>query len=87
MAYAKLVSSQAGLFHNRGYAAEAEQAFQIANEICPTSPESVFRYVNLLLERGRIQDAVQVGENAFNAAPDSQQFGNLLQELKRMKGK
>jgi tetratricopeptide (TPR) repeat protein len=86
-AYSKLVSSQAGLLLNRGYTAEAEQAFQIANEICPTSPEAVFRYINLLVEQGRLQDAVQVGEGAFNAAPDNQQFGNLLRELKKMKGK
>ena len=45
-AYAKLVSSQAGLLLDRNYTGEAEQAFRIANEICPASPEVVFRYVN-----------------------------------------
>jgi len=41
-AYSKMVSSQASLLLARNYAAEAEEAFRIANEICPSSPEAVF---------------------------------------------
>src|SRR5262249_8702798 len=84
-AYSKLVSSQAGLLLNRKYTAEAEQAFRLANEICPSSPEAVFRYVNLLVEQGRVPEAVGVAKNALSVAPEDHQFGNLLQELKRMK--
>ena len=84
-AYSKLVSEQAALLLNRNYTAEAEQAFRIANEICPSSPEAVFRYINLLTGQSRFKDAVQVGENAVKAAPENQQFRDLLERLKQMK--
>jgi len=84
-AYSKLVSEQAALFLARNYKAEAEQAFRIANEICPTSPEAVYRYVNMLVEQQRMQEAVQVAENALNAAPENRQFGDLLEQLKKTK--
>jgi tetratricopeptide (TPR) repeat protein len=84
-AYSKLVSEQAELFLDRKYPAEAEQAFRIANEICPSSPEAVFRYVNLLTGQNRFQEAVQVGENAVKAAPENLQFRDLLDRLKQMK--
>jgi tetratricopeptide (TPR) repeat protein len=84
-AYSKLVSSQAGLLLNRHYLAEAEQAFRLANEICPSSSEAVFRYVNLLVEQQRLAEAMGVAENAVSVAPENEQFSNLLQELKRMK--
>ncbi len=86
-AYSKMVSSQAGLLLARNYAAEAEEAFRIANEICPSSPEAVFRFVNMLVDQKRFQEAIQVGENAVHAAPENQQFGDLLAQLKTMKAK
>jgi tetratricopeptide (TPR) repeat protein len=84
LSYSKLVSSQAGLLLERGYVAEAEQAFRIANEIAPNSPEAVFRYVNLLVEQSRIADAIPVAANALRFEPENQQFRNLMEELKRM---
>src|SRR5216117_27618 len=65
LSYSKLVSSQAGLLLERGYVAEAEQAFRIANEMAPSSPEAVFRYVNLLIQQSRIADAIPVAANAM----------------------
>ncbi len=84
-AYSKLVSEQAALLLNRNYNAQAEEAFRIANEICPSSPEVVFRYVAMLMGQNRVQDAVQVGENAVKAAPENQQFRDLLEQLKKAK--
>ena len=84
-AYAKMVCAQAGLFLDRKFTAEAEQALQIANEICPSSPEAVFRYVNLLLGQGRWEDAVPLVQSALKAAPENQQFGDLLARLREMK--
>ncbi|HXJ74609.1 MAG TPA: tetratricopeptide repeat protein, partial [Candidatus Dormibacteraeota bacterium] len=78
---------QAGLFLANHYEAEAEAAFRIANEICPTSPEGVFRFINLLLEQGRVPEAAQVAQNALNAEPDNRQFASLLEQLRRMKPK
>ena len=81
-AFSKLISSQAGLLQDRKFTAEAEQAFRLANEICPASPEAVFRYVNLLMAQNRIADALPVVEGAMKAAPDDKQFQDLLNQLK-----
>ncbi len=87
MSYSKLVSSQAGLLLDRGYTAEAEQAFRLANEIAPTSPEAVFRYINLLVEQKRFEDAMPVAENAVRIEPENNQFRDLVKELKRLNKK
>jgi tetratricopeptide (TPR) repeat protein len=84
-AYAKLVSEQAALLLDRKYSSEAEQAFQIANEICPSSPEAVFRYVNLLTMQQRIDEAIATAQRAVTAAPDNTQFRDLFEQLKKMK--
>lgn len=81
-AYSKLISSQAGLLEQQKFLSEAEQAYRLANEVCPISPEAVFRLVNLLLSQNRISDALPVAENAVKAAPDNGQFQGLLKQLK-----
>lgn len=83
--YSKMASEQAALFLDRKYPTEAEQGFQFAVEICPSSPEAVFRYVNLLMGQNRLGDAVPVAEAAVKAAPEYTQFGDLLEQLKKMK--
>src|SRR5204863_2492585 len=50
MAYAKAAAEQAALLSSRGYTAEAELALRYANQICPFSPEAVYRLVNILAE-------------------------------------
>ena len=84
--YSKLVSSQGGLFASHNFTAEAEQAFRLAVEICPYSPEAVFRLVNLLVEQHRIDDALPVVENAMKADPHYEPLRSLAEELKRKKG-
>jgi tetratricopeptide (TPR) repeat protein len=86
-AYSKLVSSQAGLLQGQNFTAEAEQAFRIALDLCPTSPEAVFRYANLLMKQNRAADALPVVEAAAQAAPENQQFQGLLQQLQKQKTK
>jgi tetratricopeptide (TPR) repeat protein len=86
MTYSKLLSSQGGLFVERKHPAEAEQLFRLANEVCPYSPEAVFRYANLLVSQNRIGEAVPVAQNALRAAPGNQQFMDLLAELNRQAG-
>ena len=81
--YSKLVATQARLLAAHNFDAEAEQAYRLAAEICPSSPEVVFRYVNLLLTQQRLADAVPVAEAAVNAAPDIQQFRDLLGALQK----
>ena len=82
-AYSKMVSEQAALFLDRKYTAEAEQGFKIATEIWPSSPEAVFRYVNLLVDQNRTQDAIPVVEKALQDNSDNQQFRDVLQELQK----
>ena len=84
--YSKLLASQAGLLVERNFLAEAEQTFRYANELCPSSPEAVYRYVNLLVAQGRIQDALPVAEAAVRADVNNrQQFRGLVEELNRMR--
>ncbi len=82
-AYAKLISSQAGLLVQNKFPAEAEQEFRIATEIYPANPEATFRYVNLLTSQNRYADAVQVAESAVKADPSSKQFMDLRDQLKK----
>ena len=72
-------------FLDRKYTTEAEQAFQFAIEICPYSPEAVFRYVNLLMGQNRWEDAVPVVQSAVKADPEDAQFRDLLDRLRQLK--
>jgi hypothetical protein len=86
MTYGKMAAEQAALLLHHGHAAEAEQAFRIATEIGPASPEAVFRYVNVLAGQMRFDEALQVTATAVIADADNQhQFRDLVNELNRMK--
>lgn len=80
--YAKMAGAQASLLAEHHSNEQAAQAYQLANELCPSSPEVVFRYVNYLLGQNRAQDALQVVQTAVGAAPDNQIFRSLLDNLK-----
>jgi predicted Zn-dependent protease len=80
--YSKMASAQASLLSDHNFTAEAQQAYKAATEICPTSPEAVFGYVNLLMSHNQLAQAVPVVESAVAAAPDNQQFQDLLRNLK-----
>ena len=81
--YAKMAAAQAALFADHQLPAQAEQVFQASSQIYPSSPDTVLPYVNLLVGQKRISDAIQVAQNAVNAAPANQQFLALLQQLKQ----
>ena len=86
-AYSKLATAQAGLLAAHNFSAEAEQTYRLATEIAPSAPEAVFGYVNLLVGQQRFAEAVPVIETAAWAAPDNQQFRDMLAALKnRLKG-
>jgi hypothetical protein len=80
--FAKMAAAQASLLADHNYSGQAEQAYQAAIQICPGSPEVVFQYVNLLVGQSRVAEALPVVQNAVAAAPDNQQFRDLLQNLK-----
>jgi hypothetical protein len=81
-AYAKLISSQAGLFMDQKLNTQAEHALRVATEIYPGNPEVTFRYVDLLMRQNRVADALPIAEGALKAAPGNQQFQDLLNSLK-----
>jgi hypothetical protein len=83
--WSKMADDQAALFLDHKLPAEAEQGFQLATELCPWSPEAVFRYVNLLLGQNRVEEAVQAAENGAQADPNSEQFKDLAERLRKMK--
>ena len=53
--------------------------------LCPSSPEAVFRYVNLLLEQKRFDDALLVTETAAKVNPANSQLDNLAKEIEKLK--
>ncbi len=96
--YSKLRSSIGGLYGwraNNGKDAvdkermerEADFAFRQAFAFCPSSPEAVFRYINLLVQQGRIDDGLLIAQTAANIDSANGQMGTLIQELHRMKAK
>jgi tetratricopeptide (TPR) repeat protein len=79
-AYAKMASAQAEFLLKRGYAAEAEETFRLANEIGPGSPESVFGLLNLLTGQGRVEDALRVAEEIQGRLPSEERLRPVLGE-------
>jgi hypothetical protein len=61
----------------------ADLAFRQAYALCPYSPEVVFRYVNLLENLQRHDDAVLIVKTPVRLSPDYKQFQDLLRNLTR----
>ncbi|HMJ65319.1 MAG TPA: tetratricopeptide repeat protein [Candidatus Binatia bacterium] len=85
LAYSKLASNQADLLLNRNYPAQAEQTFQLATQISPSSPEAVYGYINFLITQDRVNDAIPIAQAAIQASPDNRQFQDLLGQLQTKK--
>jgi len=94
-AFSKLRSSIAGIYawrlnkakspeEQKAMVKEADFAFRQAFALCPYSPEAVFRYVNLLLSLGRVDDALTLADTTCKIEPTNGQFQNLGEELKRI---
>jgi len=64
---------------------EADFAFRQSFALCPVSPEAIFRYVNLLVQRVRIDDALLIGYTAERLKPKDPQIQNLVTELERIR--
>jgi hypothetical protein len=90
--YAKLRSSQAGVYqwrieHSRSseekqrMMQEADFAFRQAFVLRPTYTEVMFRYVALLVEMSRVDDALLVARTFGKLDGSNPQIGNLIREL------
>ncbi|MCX6904787.1 MAG: hypothetical protein NTW03_15160 [Verrucomicrobia bacterium] len=64
----RLNNTKAGADRER-MANEADFAFRQAFALCPNSPEALYRYVNLLITRGRSEDALTLAETAHKLDP------------------
>ncbi len=64
---------------------EADFTFKQAFAFCPYSPEAVFRYVNLLLQLQRLDDALIVAKTCLKLDPYSAQVRGLINSLEAWK--
>ena len=64
---------------------EADFAFKQAFAFCPYSPEAVFRYMQVLLNAGRLDDAILIVETAQKLDPYNGQLTDTLNRLHSFK--
>ena len=64
---------------------EADFAFKQAFAFCPYSPEAVYRYVQLLVNMRRVEDALRIAETAQKLDPYNGQFAYLIANLNAIK--
>jgi tetratricopeptide (TPR) repeat protein len=93
--FSKLRSSIGGIYdwrfhHSRGedqqrMLKEADFAFRQSFAFCPYSPEAVFRYVNLLLSVGRVEDAILVADACLKLDPNNGSVKGLVGQLNDIK--
>jgi beta-lactamase regulating signal transducer with metallopeptidase domain len=65
----------------------ADFAYRQAFALCPTSPEVLNRYVDLLMKSNRKDDAILLIETSLKLDPNSMAFQNLLEEIRDYKPK
>jgi hypothetical protein len=63
---------------------EADFAFRQALALCPTSPEALSRYVDLLLNSNRADDARLLAGTSLKLDPNNAQVQSLLENLKNV---
>ena len=64
---------------------EADFAFRQAFALCSDSPEALFRYVQLLLQYNRMDDAVLIAQAFLKVDPQNGQARGLLENIKGYK--
>lgn len=60
---------------------ETDFAFKQSFAFCPYSPEAVFRYINFLLQYGRMEDAYLVAQTCQKLDPYNDQVKGLVKQL------
>jgi len=95
-AFSKLRSSIGGIYSWRVASArtpeerermlkEADFAFRQAFAYCPYSPEAMFRYTTLLVNAGRIDDAILLTETGLRFDRDNATIKNWVEQLRGMR--
>jgi hypothetical protein len=62
----------------------ADFAFRQAFALCPSSPEAVFRYVNLLVAQKRFDEVLLLAETSAKIDPSNGQLDTLINEVRRL---
>jgi cytochrome c-type biogenesis protein CcmH/NrfG len=65
--------------------AQADLAYRQSFVLCPTNPEVAFGYAELLLQSGRVDDALLMVRTAAKLKPADVQLKQLGLELARLK--
>ena len=95
-AFSKLRSAIGGLYFYRASTAknpgeyqrvmkEAEFAFKQSFAFCPYSPEAVFKYVNLLVNLQRVEEAEMIVRTCIDFDQENRGMRDLLQNLEDIK--
>jgi transmembrane protein TMEM260 (protein O-mannosyltransferase) len=85
----KAQASGNSIEHQRAAAAyqrmlrQAEFALKQSYAFCPYSPEATFRYLDLLLRTGRIQDALLIARTSLKFDPHNQPLRQAIGDLER----
>ena len=64
---------------------ECDFAFRQAFAYCPFSPEAVFRYTNLLISMGRLDDALMIARTFQRLDPNNRSARDLIEQLSAMR--
>jgi tetratricopeptide (TPR) repeat protein len=64
---------------------ETDFAFKQSFAFCPYSPEAVYRYVNFLLQFGRLDDALIIAQTCLKLDPYNDQIIDLIKRLEDFK--
>lgn len=64
---------------------DADFAFRQAFALCPYSPETVFRYVNFLIQFNRAADALLVAQSCQKLDPHNEAMQDLIKNLQNVK--
>jgi hypothetical protein len=80
-AWSRMAAAQGNLLLAHDYTGEAEQAYRLAQQISPGTPQAVLPLVNLLARQNRPLEAIPVLERALEMAPANGDFERLLLEM------
>lgn len=65
---------------------EAEFALKQSYAFCPLSPEALYKYVNLLVQQGRTQDALMLAETSLKFDASNPVFQSYVANLRNLGG-
>jgi tetratricopeptide (TPR) repeat protein len=76
---------RANLVDQQRMIAEADRAFLQAFALDPSSPEVLFRYANLLISLGRLDDTLLITQTALKFEPENSSFKSLLDQVNALR--